>query len=112
MDIPFNSTETLNGAFHVPGSSLIYVSDSGDYQIDYSVNYTNAMIGQTVSIVINGVPQASTTFSSLPTGEVTGDALLSLAAGDVITLRNNSPFPLNLALAPTKGAKIDITKKN
>ncbi|WP_429795449.1 BclA C-terminal domain-containing protein [Brevibacillus choshinensis] len=110
-DIPFSSNETLNGATHLPGTATIIVSDSGDYQIDYSINYTNAMIGGMVSVTINGAPEASTPIV-LPMGEVTGTTLLNLTAGDVITLRNTFPAPLSLALAPTKGARMDITKKN
>ncbi|MGG4497180.1 BclA C-terminal domain-containing protein [Brevibacillus reuszeri] len=110
-DIPFSSNDTLNGATHLPGTAAIIVSDSGDYQIDYSINYTNAMIGGTVSITINGVPEASKSIVT-PMGEVTGTAILNLNAGDVITLRNTFFAPLTLALAPTKGAKMDITKKN
>ncbi|WP_412679643.1 BclA C-terminal domain-containing protein [Brevibacillus choshinensis] len=110
-DIPFSSNETLNGATHLPGTATIIVSVSGDYQIDYSINYTNAMIGGMVSVTINGAPEASTPIV-LPMGEVTGTTLLNLTAGDVITLRNTFPAPLSLALAPTKGARMDITKKN
>jgi hypothetical protein len=46
------------------------------------------------------------------TGQISGKALLSLSAGDVITLRNNSAIPVTMALAPTASAQITIKKMN
>jgi hypothetical protein len=42
------------------------------------------------------------------TGEVSGTAMLTLAAGDVLTLRNNSAVALTLTLAPNVGAQLNI----
>lgn len=107
-DIPFNSNETLNGAIHLPGTAAITFNESGDYQVDYTINSINPFIGSEVAITVNDVP-VKTTLLTIP-GEVTDTAQLTLVAGDVITLRNNSSFRLTLALAPKVGAKMDIKK--
>jgi hypothetical protein len=74
------------------------------------VNIT-AGIGSELAIAVNGTVDASTTIPILTsTGQVSNKAILALAAGDVITLRNNSAIPLTLALAPSLGASIVVEK--
>jgi hypothetical protein len=52
---------------------------------------------------------ASTRVSALiVTGGVSGEAILTLAAGDVITLRNDSAIPFTTTLAPSVGAQLTI----
>lgn len=46
------------------------------------------------------------------TGSSSGHVTLTLAAGDVITIRNNSAIPMTLALAPSAGAQITVKKLN
>ena len=41
-----------------------------------------------------------------------GVALMTLAAGDVVTLRNNSATPFTMMLAPAVGAQLTIEKVN
>ncbi|OCN02582.1 hypothetical protein A7X67_05520 [Clostridium sp. W14A] len=63
---------------------------TGTYQIDYYINIT-AGTGASLSIAVNGTPDASTTIDLLVgTGVVSGTAMLTLAGGDVLTLRNSS----------------------
>jgi hypothetical protein len=82
------------------------VPSTGTYKFDYEVNIT-AGIGSAIAIAVNGTVDASTPVSALvATGQVSGTAILTLAAGDVITLRNNSAIPLTLNLAPSVGAQL------
>ncbi|MFH5181805.1 hypothetical protein ACHHV8_03755 [Paenibacillus sp. TAB 01] len=82
--------------------------NAGTYQISYGVSIT-AGVGAAIAIAVNGTVDASTTIPILiATGETTGNAMLTLAAGDVLTLRNDSAVPLTLSLAPSVGAQLDI----
>ncbi|GED72359.1 hypothetical protein BRE01_60610 [Brevibacillus reuszeri] len=85
---------------------------SGEYQIDYQINYTNSLIGSMLAVAVNGVVSENASTPIMPSGSASGTALLNLNAGDVITLRNHFLAPLSLALAPVEGARMDITKKN
>ncbi|EJL29978.1 hypothetical protein [Brevibacillus sp. BC25] len=110
LDIPFSSSENLNGVIHQPGTAAIIVSESGDYQFDYSVNITAGFPppGGQIALTVNGIAK-KTTILVVP-GEVTDSVELTLNAGDVVTLKNTL-MPLTLAVEPTKGVKLEITKK-
>jgi hypothetical protein len=72
-----------------------------------------AGIGSALAIAVNGTVDASTPIPALvATGHISNKAILTLAAGDVITLRNNSAIPLTLALAPSLSASIVVEKLN
>ena len=107
-DIPFSNNGPLSGITHTAGTTTITVPTAGVYQIDYSA-YITAGIGSAIAIAVNGTVNASTNLSALvATGELNGTAMLTLAAGDTITLRNNSLIPLTLTLAPNIGAQLNI----
>ena len=62
-----------------------------------------------LAIALNGTPDASTNVPVLTaTGETVGDSILFLAAGDVITLRNNSAVPLTTSSSPSVGASLTV----
>jgi len=80
------------------------------YEINYSVNIT-AGVGSQIAIAVNDTVDASTPISVLvATGEISGSAVLSLATGDVITLRNNSAIPFTMDLAPAVSAQLTAMK--
>ncbi|WP_424141320.1 BclA C-terminal domain-containing protein, partial [Sporosalibacterium faouarense] len=108
-DVPFSNNGPLaGGVSHTAGTTTVTVPNTGDYEIIYSVNIT-AGVGASIAIAVNGTVDTSTPVTALvATGEVTGHAILSLAAGDVLTLRNNSAIPLTTDLAPAVGAQLDI----
>ncbi|BAU28999.1 S-layer family protein [Aneurinibacillus soli] len=109
-DVPFSNNGPLDNVNHTEGTTAVTVTQSGVYKIDYSVN-TTAGIGSQLALAVNGAVDPSTRVSALaPTGEVSGSALLSLTAGDVVTLRNDSPVPFILNLAPGVGAQINLIK--
>jgi hypothetical protein len=93
-------------------TSTVTVTLAGDYQIDYSVSIT-AGVGSAIAITVNGtVPDPSSTniAALVTTGQVTGQAILTLAAGDVITLHNNSTTSFTLTTTPNIGAQLTIDK--
>ncbi|EKQ54028.1 MAG: hypothetical protein A370_03360, partial [Clostridium sp. Maddingley MBC34-26] len=111
-DIPFSNNGPLSSIAHTAGTTTITVTNAGIYEIKYSISIT-AGIGSQVAIAVNGTVDPSTSVSALvATGEISGIAMLTLAAGDVITLRNNSAVALTVALAPAVSAQLTITQLN
>jgi len=107
-DVPFSNNGPLNGVTHAAGTTTVTVPITGDYQIDYYVNVTVG-IGASIAIAVNGSVNNTTPIAVLATdGGISGSAMLALAAGDVITLRNNSSTPFIMGLAPNIGAQLDI----
>ncbi len=106
-DVPFSNNGPLSGVTHTAGTTTVTVPIAGTYQIDYSVTITLG-VGSSIAIAVNGTVDASTPITALVTaGEVSGTAMLTLAAGDVITLRNNSAIPFTMTLAPNVGAQLN-----
>ena len=86
------------------------MATAGVYEVNYGISIT-AGIGSQIAIAVNGTVDPSTPISALvATGELSGNAILTLAAGDVITLRNNSAVVLALTLAPSVGAQLILKK--
>jgi hypothetical protein len=109
-DVPFSNNGPMLNTNHTASMTTISVTEAGVYKIDYGVNMT-AGVGSAISIAINGTVDASTNISALvATGHISGSAMLTLVAGDVITLRNNSATPMTLTLAPSLGSYLTITK--
>jgi hypothetical protein len=109
-DVPFSNNGPLVNATHTAGLTTVTVILAGTYQIDYSISIT-AGIGAAIAIAVNGTVDASTNVVALvAVGGINGTATLTLAAGDVITLRNNSAVPFTLTLAPGVGAQLNLTK--
>ncbi|MDT8717969.1 collagen-like protein, partial [Clostridium sp. 19966] len=109
-DIPFSNNGPLTGITHTAGTTTVTVVTAGTYEINYGLSIT-AGIGAQIAIAVNGTVNASTPIAALiTTGELFGSAILTLAAGDVITLRNNSAVALTLTLAPAVGAQLTIKK--
>ncbi|MBP1924211.1 hypothetical protein J2Z76_000064 [Sedimentibacter acidaminivorans] len=107
-DVPFSNNGPLANITHTVGTTTVTVTLAGSYQIDYSLSIT-AGIGAAIAIAVNGTVDASTPISALvATGELSGTAILPLAAGDVITLRNDSAVSLTMSLAPSVGAQLNL----
>jgi BclA C-terminal domain len=111
-DVPFSNNGPLSGVSHTAGTTTLTVPTTGVYRVSYVVNIT-AGIGSAPALAVNGTVDSSTAISALvATGNISGTALLQLAAGDVLTLRNNSAVPMTLLLAPGVGAQLTIEKLN
>ncbi|EMS70313.1 BclA C-terminal domain-containing protein, partial [Ruminiclostridium cellobioparum] len=107
-DVPFSNNGPLVGVTHTPGTTSIVVPSTGSYEIIYNLSIS-AGIGASIAIAVNGTVNAATQISALvATGELSGNTILSLTAGDEITLRNNSAVALTLTLAPNVSAQMDI----
>lgn len=86
--IVFDSTGPVLGVIHAPGTTDIEVVDAGTWSITYSVSGTEP---NQFSIFVNGVPAPSTIYGSgAGTQQNTGQAILVLGAGDIITIVNHS----------------------
>ena len=107
-DVPLSNNGPLTNIIHTAGTATIKIATSGQYLIEYDIS-TTAGIGSSIAIAVNGTVDASTNLSVLvATGTITGSAILTLAATDEITLRNNSATAITLALAPIVGAQINL----
>ena len=110
-DVPFSNNGPLSGVTHTAGTTTITVPTAGQYRVSWYVNITFGGLGSSFAVAVNGTVDASTNVNSIaPGGEVSGNSILSLAAGDVLTLRNNSALPATLGLAPGVGSGLTIEK--
>jgi len=76
------------GIAHVPGTTQIAVSDAGKYEVHFSVSGVEP---NQFAIFINGALAEGTVYGSgAGTQQNTGQAILALACGDVLSLRNHS----------------------
>jgi hypothetical protein len=86
--IVFDSNGPLLGVTHATPSPSIVIVDAGIYAITFSVSGTEP---NQFAIFINGAVSPSTIYGSgAGTQQNTGQAILSLGAGDIITLVNHS----------------------
>ncbi|UWG97842.1 DNRLRE domain-containing protein [Dehalobacter sp. DCM] len=110
-DVTFSSNGPLVNETHTAGTAGVTVTLAGDYQIDYSVSITVG-IGAQIAISVNGgVVDPSTQIIALTaTGPVTGQAILTLAGGDIVTLNNPSATPFTTTPSPDVGAQMTINK--
>jgi hypothetical protein len=87
-DVPLDSNGALSGFSHTLGGTGITVAATGEYRIDFSASGTQV---SQFAITVNNVVVPSTLYGSgAGTQQNNGDAILALAAGDVLTLRNHS----------------------
>jgi len=106
--VPFSNNGPLEGVSHTAGTTTFIVPATGVYRVDFDLSYT-AGVGSALAIAVNGTVDSSTNVDVLTaTGEVSGQSMLVLAAGDVITLRNNSAVPITTDEAPGVGASLAI----
>ncbi|WP_225999547.1 hypothetical protein [Paenibacillus sp. BJ-4] len=88
-DVILDSNGILTpGIAHVPGTTQITVADAGNYEVHFSVSGVEP---NQFAIYINGILAGGTLYGSgAGTQQNTGQAILALACGDVLTLRNHS----------------------
>jgi hypothetical protein len=107
-DLPFFNNGATLDIDHFPGSTTFVVFDAGVYAIDYHVSVISGE-GSQVAVAVNGlvVPDSAVDVLTSP-GQVGGSLMLSLNAGDVVTLRNNSAVALTMPLIPAVGAQFTL----
>jgi hypothetical protein len=88
-DIPFDSNGSITSGFtHTPGSSTITIVTSGTYRIHFSVSGTEP---NQFALFLNGIVVSGSTYGSgSGIQQNNGQAVFSIIAGDVVTLRNHS----------------------
>jgi hypothetical protein len=118
FQFPFSDNGPLDNILHTPGTAQFTVEANGVYHVIYSVNIVNysssfpGVLAGNMTLYVNGVANASTrvTFSSGQNGEYTGQALLPLSAGDIISMGNSGIDFANLVASPLVGASISIAQ--
>ncbi len=86
--VAFDSNGPLLGVTHAPGNAGLVVTASGTYVVDFSVSSVEP--GQ-FALFVNGALAAGTTYGSgAGTQQDNGQAILTLSAGDILTLVNHS----------------------
>jgi len=88
-DVIFDTTGiTTSGITHAPGTSQIAVNSPGDYEVNFSVSGVEP---NQFALFLNGAPVAGTVYGSgAGTQQNNGQAIIAIATGDVLTLRNHS----------------------
>lgn len=86
-DVAFTHTGPLGVGFsHAPASTQLHVTAAGEYRVTFSVSANEA---NQFALAVNGAVVADTLYGSgATTQQNTGQALVTLAAGDALTLRN------------------------
>ncbi|MDY3561942.1 DUF4214 domain-containing protein [Gemmata sp. JC673] len=110
-DVPFstNRAAVSGDVTHTTGTTTFTVTASGTYRLTATLNYT-AGVGAVIAFAVNGLPLLGWTPLLTATGQVVLDTTVTFAAGDVVTLRNNSATPLTMTLAPGAGATLTIDR--
>lgn len=88
-DVVFDSNGVLSsGITHVPSTSTIVVGVAGTYKITFVVS---AVEPNQFALFQNGAPIAGSVYGSgAGTQQTTGQVLVTMAAGDILTLRNHT----------------------
>ncbi|HAG43685.1 MAG TPA: hypothetical protein DCL31_10590 [Clostridium sp.] len=106
--LPLTNNGVVVGLTHTPGNAQVTVNNSGDYEVQFIVA-TTLGVNAAFAIAVNGVIQTNINYSVLvATGEVSGQGILTLAAGDQITIVNNSLISVTLSLLSTISVSLTI----
>lgn len=106
-DVPFDSNGVITpGITHAPGSSTILFDTPGDYEITFSVSGTEP---NQFALFLNGLLVPGTIYGSgAGTQQNTGQAIVTIAAGDVLTLRNHSSASAVTLATPIGGTQANV----
>ena len=93
------------GITHALGSSDIVVISAGDYKVNFSVSGTEP---NQFALFLNGIMVAGTGYGSgAGTQQNSGQAILAIGAGDILTVRNHtSAAAVTLAATPPIGGTV------
>ena len=88
-DVLFDSNGVMTpGIVHILGTSQIIVNVSGDYEVTFSVSGTEP---NQFALFLNGTQVPGTVYGSgAGTQQNNGQAIFSIPAGGILTLRNHS----------------------
>ena len=88
-DVPFDSNGSLTPAVsHTAGTSSVTFNQAGNYEVQYSVSANEP---NQFALFLNSVAVPGSIYGSgAGTQQNTGQAVVTAAAGDVLTLRNHT----------------------
>ncbi|OIJ17663.1 hypothetical protein BKP37_02195 [Anaerobacillus alkalilacustris] len=88
-DVTFDTNGiTTAGITHTPGIAEISIAEAGHYNISFSVSGVET---NQFALFLNGVEVSGTVYGSgAGTQQNNGQAIIAIAAGDILTLRNHS----------------------
>jgi hypothetical protein len=88
-DITFDTNGILtSGITHTSGASQITIANAGNYKVSYSVSGVEP---NQFALFVNGTQAAGTVYGSgAGTQQNSGQAIIALSSGDVLTLRNHT----------------------
>ncbi len=103
-----------SGISHLPASSEVIFSTAGTYKVSYTLAGSPLLAAPSIALSLNGVPVAGTQYASTLVGaDVSGEAMITVSAGDVLTVINTSLLATSLpATAPTVNASLIIEMVN
>lgn len=105
-DVLFDTNGVISGFVHAPGSPSITVGETGIYEISFIVSGTEP---NQFAIFANGVPVAGSIYGSgAGTQQTSGQMILALAAGDILTLRNHSSAAAVTLSSMTGGTEANV----
>ncbi len=108
-DIPFTNEGPLLSLTH-PTPSIVNIKVTGDYLIKYAV-FLNFAATASIALTINGIVNSATQISTvIPTGTLSSEAIITLNAGDIVTLRNTGVKPIRLIISPSIGSQLNLVK--
>ncbi|QTD42731.1 collagen-like protein [Sporosarcina sp. Te-1] len=88
-DIIFDSTGIVTpGITHIPGTSQIFITSPGVYEVTFSVSGVEP---NQFTLYLNGAPLPETVYGSgAGTQQNNGQAIIAIPSGGILTLRNHS----------------------
>ena len=102
---PITPTITYN-----PATGGITLLDLGNYKLSYVIA-GSSLAGSQIGLSVNGlpVPITSYTFTAVG-GQTTGQAIITVNAGDTLTLANTGATPITLTLGTTVNVSMIIER--
>jgi len=106
-DVTFDTNGiTTPGITHAPGTSQIHVTVTGDYVAFFSVSTVEP--GQ-FALFVNGAPVMGAVYGSgAGTQQNSGQTMLALSSGDVLTLRNHTSASAVTLQTATGGTQANV----
>jgi hypothetical protein len=104
--VTFDSNGPLLGITHAPGNAGVNVTNAGIYSVTFSVS---GVPPSEFAIFVNGAPAPGSVYGSgAGTQQNTGQVILILSAGDVLTLRNHSSVAPVVLQTLTGGTQTNV----
>ena len=106
-DVIFSTDGLLTaGILHAPGTAPISITNAGNYEVTFSVSGTEP---NQFALFLNGVLVPGTIYASgAGTQQNTGQAVFTIGAGDVLTLRNHTSAAAVTLATPIGGTQASV----